>query len=86
MLHRLCRKIIEREVMEFVLVEIPEEDLDKEQIEKLVCDQCNSYNIIEKILINVNTRKQVDIINDNDFVYNQLWCQDCQSIEVRKEE
>ena len=72
--------------MEFVLVEIPEEDLDKEQIVKLVCDDCNSYNIIEKILINVNTRKQVDIIDDNDFVYNQLWCQDCQSIEVREEE
>jgi len=72
--------------MEFVLVETPEEDLDKEQIVKLVCDDCNSYNIIEKILINVNTRKQVDIIDDNDFVYNQLWCQDCQSIEVREEE
>ena len=72
--------------MKFVLVEIPEDDLDKEQIVKLVCDQCNSYNIIEKILINVNTRKQVDIIDDNDFVYNQLWCQDCQSIEVREEE
>jgi len=72
--------------MEFVLVEIPEEDLDKEQIVKLVCDDCNSYNIIEKILINVNTRKQEDLIDDNDFVYNQLWCQDCQSIEVREEE
>ena len=72
--------------MEFVLVEIPKEDLDKEQIVKLVCDDCNSYNIIEKILINVNTRKQVDIIDDNDFVYNQLWCKDCQSIEVREEE
>ena len=71
--------------MEFVLVEIPEEDLDKEQIVKLVCDDCNSYNIIEKILINVNTRKQVDILDDNDFVYNQLWCKDCQSIEVREE-
>jgi len=72
--------------MEFVLVEIPEEDLDKNQIIKLVCDECNSYNIIEKILINVNTRKQVDILDDNDFVYNQLWCQDCQSIEIREEE
>ena len=72
--------------MEFVLVEIPEEDLDKNQIIKLVCDECNSYNIIEKILINVNTRKQVDIFDDNDFVYNQLWCQDCQSIEIREEE
>ena len=72
--------------MEFVLVEIPEKDLDKNQIIKLVCDECNSYNIIEKILINVNTRKQVDILDDNDFVYNQLWCQDCQSIEIREEE
>ena len=72
--------------MEFVLVEIPEEDLDKEQMVKLVCDDCNSYNIIEKILINVNTRKQEDLIDDNDFVYNQLWCKDCQSIEVREEE
>ena len=71
--------------MEYVLVEIPEEDLDKEQIVKLVCDDCNSYNIIEKILINVNTRKQVDILDDNDLVYNQLWCKDCQSIEVREE-
>jgi len=71
--------------MEFVLVEIPEEDLDKEQIVKLICDDCNSYNIIEKILINVNTRKQVDILDDNDFVYNQLWCNDCQSIEIREE-
>ena len=53
---------------------------------KLVCDECNSYNIIEKILINVNTRKQVDILDDNDLVYNQLWCQNCQSIEVREEE
>lgn len=71
--------------MEFVLVEIPEEDLDKEQIVKLICDDCNSYNIVEKILINVNTRKQVDILDDNDFVYNQLWCNDCQSIEIREE-
>ena len=72
--------------MEFVLVEIPEEDLDKNQIIKLVCDECNSYNIIEKILINVNTRKQVDILDENDFVHNQLWCKDCQSIEIREED
>jgi|TARA_R100000482_G_C5052613_1_gene113416 hypothetical protein len=71
--------------MDCVLIEIPEEHFDKKALTKLVCDYCNSYNIIEKILINVNTRKQVDIINDNDFVYNQLWCQDCQSIEIRQE-
>tara|TARA_R100000458_G_C8061708_1_gene104357 strand:+ start:91 stop:318 length:228 start_codon:yes stop_codon:yes gene_type:complete len=72
--------------MAIVLVEIPEEDLDKEQIIKLVCDDCNSYNIIEKILINVNTRKQVDLLDENDYVYNQLWCRDCQSIDIREVE
>jgi hypothetical protein len=72
--------------MDFVLVEIPEEHFDKKALTKLVCGQCDSYNIIEKILINVNTRKKEDLLDDNDYVYNQLWCKDCQSIDIREEE
>ena len=71
--------------MNFVLVKIPEEDLHKDQIIKLVCDECDSYNIIEKIFINVNTRKQEDLLDEDDYVSNQLWCKDCKSIEIREE-
>jgi len=48
---------------------------------QLVCDQCNSAQVVEEALINVNTNKYVDV-SGNAYPF----CYDCQNetIKVRQ--